>query len=167
MTPQSSIKEEDVESKPASPPRASSSSSSSTNNNNNNIGKETTRTSSDFSVNSLLTPPPTERPPQPSYPLPPLPGLNTQSLSIPSAFAGGAGLFPKLPGGAGGHPPGHPAAMFAAAHAAHMAASGGGTGPGLEDDGVTDDPKVTLEAKELWQQFHLLGTEMVITKSGR
>ncbi|KAL8577150.1 hypothetical protein ACOMHN_052452 [Nucella lapillus] len=32
---------------------------------------------------------------------------------------------------------------------------------------VQDDPKVELEGKELWQQFHRLGTEMVITKSGR
>lgn len=36
-----------------------------------------------------------------------------------------------------------------------------------DDDGVVDDPKVTLESKELWEQFHKLGTEMVITKSGR
>lgn len=36
-----------------------------------------------------------------------------------------------------------------------------------EDDGVKDDPKVTLESKDLWEQFHSLGTEMVITKSGR
>uniref|UniRef100_A0A182UZZ6 T-box domain-containing protein n=1 Tax=Anopheles merus TaxID=30066 RepID=A0A182UZZ6_ANOME len=36
-----------------------------------------------------------------------------------------------------------------------------------EDDGVVDDPKVTLEGKELWEKFHKLGTEMVITKSGR
>ncbi|NWI68163.1 TBX2B factor, partial [Todus mexicanus] len=35
------------------------------------------------------------------------------------------------------------------------------------DEEVEDDPKVTLEAKELWDQFHKLGTEMVITKSGR
>jgi hypothetical protein len=39
--------------------------------------------------------------------------------------------------------------------------------PQLEDDGVVDDPKVNLEGKELWQQFHSFGTEMVITKSGR
>ncbi|XP_046738811.1 optomotor-blind protein-like isoform X2 [Diprion similis] len=37
----------------------------------------------------------------------------------------------------------------------------------LEEDGVVDDPKVTLEGKELWDKFHELGTEMVITKSGR
>jgi len=30
-----------------------------------------------------------------------------------------------------------------------------------------DEPKVHLEAKELWRQFHKHGTEMVITKSGR
>lgn len=36
-----------------------------------------------------------------------------------------------------------------------------------EDDGVVDEPKVTLEGKDLWEKFHKLGTEMVITKSGR
>ncbi|CAH0595111.1 unnamed protein product [Chrysodeixis includens] len=36
-----------------------------------------------------------------------------------------------------------------------------------DDDGVVDDPKVTLEGKDLWEKFHKLGTEMVITKSGR
>lgn len=30
-----------------------------------------------------------------------------------------------------------------------------------------DCPKVDLEYKDLWDQFDLLGTEMVITKSGR
>lgn len=35
------------------------------------------------------------------------------------------------------------------------------------EEEVEDDPKVNLEAKELWDQFHKLGTEMVITKSGR
>ena len=32
---------------------------------------------------------------------------------------------------------------------------------------VQDDPKVELESKDLWEQFNTLGTEMVITKSGR
>lgn len=36
-----------------------------------------------------------------------------------------------------------------------------------EEDGVVDDPKVTLETKELWEKFHKFGTEMVITKCGR
>ena len=38
----------------------------------------------------------------------------------------------------------------------------------LEGGGATEDePKVYLEAGELWRQFHKSGTEMVITKSGR
>ena len=37
----------------------------------------------------------------------------------------------------------------------------------LDDDGFHDDPKVELEGKDLWERFHALGTEMVITKSGR
>ncbi|XP_076364156.1 uncharacterized protein LOC143253735 [Tachypleus tridentatus] len=36
-----------------------------------------------------------------------------------------------------------------------------------EEDGIQDDPKVNLESKDLWEEFHALGTEMVITKSGR
>ncbi|KAH9376696.1 hypothetical protein HPB48_019182 [Haemaphysalis longicornis] len=36
-----------------------------------------------------------------------------------------------------------------------------------EDDGVRDDPKVTLEGMELWEKFYSFGTEMVVTKSGR
>lgn len=36
-----------------------------------------------------------------------------------------------------------------------------------DDDDVKDDPKVSLEAKGLWQKFANYGTEMVITKSGR
>uniref|UniRef100_A0A8C6P9N3 T-box transcription factor 3a n=1 Tax=Nothobranchius furzeri TaxID=105023 RepID=A0A8C6P9N3_NOTFU len=35
------------------------------------------------------------------------------------------------------------------------------------EEEVEDDPKVHLEAKELWELFHKKGTEMVITKSGR
>lgn len=36
-----------------------------------------------------------------------------------------------------------------------------------EDDGIEDKPTVSLESKDLWERFHGLGTEMVITKSGR
>lgn len=64
--------------------------------------------------------------------------------------------------------------MFGAAAAAAAAAASGAPGAfglqppiPMEDDGVVDDPKVNIEAKELWQTFHVLGTEMVITKSGR
>ncbi|KHJ49461.1 hypothetical protein D918_00588 [Trichuris suis] len=36
-----------------------------------------------------------------------------------------------------------------------------------EEESLVDDPKVELESRDLWEQFHKLGTEMVITKSGR
>ena len=36
-----------------------------------------------------------------------------------------------------------------------------------ETDNVKDDPKVDLDGRELWEQFHDKETEMVITKSGR
>ena len=35
------------------------------------------------------------------------------------------------------------------------------------DNNINEDPQVNLESQELWQQFHDIGTEMVITKSGR
>jgi len=35
------------------------------------------------------------------------------------------------------------------------------------EEGLDDDPKVTLDSKKLWTEFHKMGTEMVITKSGR
>ncbi|KAK7464579.1 hypothetical protein BaRGS_00037858 [Batillaria attramentaria] len=35
------------------------------------------------------------------------------------------------------------------------------------DPDVKDEPKAELEGQHLWKQFHKLGTEMVITKSGR
>ena len=38
---------------------------------------------------------------------------------------------------------------------------------GSDTEPVNDDPKVSLESKNLWEQFHDIGTEMVITKSGR
>uniref|UniRef100_A0A803YRH0 T-box domain-containing protein n=1 Tax=Meleagris gallopavo TaxID=9103 RepID=A0A803YRH0_MELGA len=38
---------------------------------------------------------------------------------------------------------------------------------GAAEAGLHVSALVTLEAKELWDQFHKLGTEMVITKSGR
>ncbi|XP_071340235.1 T-box transcription factor TBX3 [Trachinotus anak] len=41
--------------------------------------------------------------------------------------------------------------------------------PEILEGGETadDEPKVHLEASDLWRQFHKCGTEMVITKSGR
>ncbi|XP_021514095.2 T-box transcription factor TBX2 [Meriones unguiculatus] len=81
----------------------------------------------------------------------PDPGL---AAAAAAAAAAEAGLHVSA---LGPHPP---AAAAAAAHLRSLKS--------LEpDDEVEDDPKVTLEAKELWDQFHKLGTEMVITKSGR
>ena len=61
-------------------------------------------------------------------------------------------------------PPGHPSAAATGSSGAVVHP------PGLpvpEDDDVKDDPKVTLESRELWDSFAKYGTEMVITKSGR
>ena len=41
--------------------------------------------------------------------------------------------------------------------------------PGQQErkENVSEDPAVKLESSQLWEQFHHIGTEMVITKSGR
>ena len=101
----------------------------------------------DFSVNSLLTPP----------------------HFFPSVFRGPAGLgatpsfLPKL---GDPHNP-YSSPDFLAAHLHHRHPLQPPL-PGIESsEGDTDDPQVTLESKDLWEQFHDKGTEMVITKSGR
>ncbi|XP_054280648.1 optomotor-blind protein isoform X3 [Macrosteles quadrilineatus] len=114
----------------------------------------------DFSVSSLLTAgagsagAATTPPHPPGYPYP-------LGVGYPGT------LLPRPP-------PGHPYTtaedvVLAAAAAAHhhpaMVRPLRAIQP--EDDGIVDDPKVTLEGKELWEKFHKLGTEMVITKSGR
>ena len=35
------------------------------------------------------------------------------------------------------------------------------------EGGKTEEGRVELDGKELWEKFHEIGTEMVITKSGR
>ncbi|KAG8297496.1 hypothetical protein J6590_034738 [Homalodisca vitripennis] len=120
----------------------------------------------DFSVSSLLTAgggsagSAASTPPHPGYPFTPV-----------GCYPGT--LIPKLP-----PPHGHPyttaedvvlaaAAAAASHHHHHPAMVRPLRAIQPEDDGVVDDPKVTLEGKELWEKFHKLGTEMVITKSGR
>ena len=70
--------------------------------------------------------------------------------------------------------------MAAAAHqlqqqAVHQAQMNG-QGPSTSSDAEMntenepaepDDPKAELDNKDLWDQFHHIGTEMVITKTGR
>lgn len=104
------------------------------------------RSPSDFSMHSILSQ-------QPPY----LP------LGLPHAvFPGAPQLFPKLavPPPLPGQGQITPEELLAARHLRP---------PGFEpeDDGVQDDPKVNLEGKDLWGRFHELGTEMIITKSGR
>ena len=96
----------------------------------------------DFGFPGMMHGHPGGPPPHPAFsPLGP-----TNSFSTPAGFQG-AGMFPRLPGFPfGGMPPRMPMP---------------------EEDNVQDDPKVTLEQKDLWDQFHKCGTEMVITKTGR
>lgn len=100
----------------------------------------------DFSVNSLLTQ-------SPSY----LPGLGFPSAGSHSPY----NLFPKFPGALGPFS-GTEDLLSQSAHLRNPLRS-----MLPEEDGVVDDPKVTLETKELWEKFHKFGTEMVITKCGR
>ncbi|XP_054613850.1 T-box transcription factor TBX3a isoform X2 [Dunckerocampus dactyliophorus] len=111
----------------------------------------------DFAMSAMLG----HQPPFfPALALPP-----SGSLSLPGAL--GKPIMDQLMGGAadsGLHfsSLGHQAAAAAAA-AAHLRPL-----KSLEpEEEVEDDPKVHLEAKELWELFHKRGTEMVITKSGR
>ena len=68
----------------------------------------------------------------------------------------------------------NPGMMAAAAHqlqqqAAHQAAVQGAAAASdeIEENSEPDDPKADLENHGLWEQFHQIGTEMVITKTGR
>ncbi|OQR66488.1 T-box transcription factor TBX2-like [Tropilaelaps mercedesae] len=134
----------------------------------------------DFSVRSLLedtAPQPTQPPPIPPAPpfLSPLYHQYYQqlmlhqqqqqaSLSSPLTVPWGlAGLGMGL--GLGSTPGllGLPSAPLT--HLASTTSPMGSTP--TKDDGIRDDPKVCLEAKDLWDKFHALGTEMVVTKSGR
>ncbi|XP_064459990.1 T-box transcription factor TBX3-like isoform X2 [Ornithodoros turicata] len=107
------------------------------------------RSPSDFSMHSILS----QQSPYLPFGLP------------PAVFPGApAGLFPKLTPGV--PPPLPPSGQLTPEE---LLASRHLRPPGFEpeDDGVQDDPKVTLEGKDLWGRFHELGTEMIITKSGR
>ncbi|XP_077532775.1 uncharacterized protein LOC144145145 isoform X2 [Haemaphysalis longicornis] len=114
------------------------------------------RSSSDFSMHSIL-----------SQQTPYLPlGLSPHAAAV---FGAAPPLFPGAPKLAGMVGPPHlggqaqltPEELLAARHLRPP--------PGFEpeEDGVQDDPKVNLEGKDLWGRFHELGTEMIITKSGR
>ncbi|KAM3868692.1 T-box transcription factor TBX2b-like [Diretmus argenteus] len=59
----------------------------------------------------------------------------------------------------------HPVHQVHQVHQVHPGPLRSFRGPDPEE--AEDDPKVTLEANNLWDEFHKMGTEMVITKSGR
>lgn len=89
--------------------------------------------------------------------------MATPSPFDPSATAAAIGDF------GGARPFAGPTDMFLPFGLSRSGFRGlGGMAPTLEvNDEVEDDPKVELESKELWEKFHAMETEMVITKSGR
>ncbi|XP_050411367.1 T-box transcription factor TBX2 isoform X3 [Patella vulgata] len=97
----------------------------------------------DYSMGSLLGG-------QPSF----IPSMSFQHPGL------AASLLPKLQ--SMGRNPLLPGELFP--HPDHFRAMRGMDPP---DNDIQDDPKVDLEEKDLWGQFHKYGTEMVITKSGR
>ncbi|KAM8961576.1 T-box transcription factor TBX3 isoform 2-T2 [Pelodytes ibericus] len=105
----------------------------------------------DFAMSAVLG----HQPPFfPTLALPP----NGASLSLPGALA--KPIMDQLVGAAEAGIPFSALGHQAAAHLRPLKT--------LEpEEEVEDDPKVHLEAKDLWEQFHKRGTEMVITKSGR
>lgn len=94
----------------------------------------------------------------PFFPALALPPNGAAALSLPGALA--KPIMDQLVGAAETAIPFSSLGHQAAAHLRPLKT--------LEpEEEVEDDPKVHLEAKELWEQFHKRGTEMVITKSGR
>ena len=98
-------------------------------------------------------------------------GPSSQSayLSALAAFGPMHGLFGKMPGQLPSSFPSGTSPLITAEEilASHSLGASNVRPFEPEDDGIEDDPKVSLEAKDLWERFHSLGTEMVITKSGR
>ncbi|XP_042297793.1 T-box transcription factor TBX3 [Sceloporus undulatus] len=106
----------------------------------------------DFAMSAVLGHQP------PFFPALALPPNGAAALSLPGALA--KPIMDQLVGAADGGLPFSSLGHQATAHLRPLKT--------LEpEEEVDDDPKVHLEAKDLWEQFHKRGTEMVITKSGR
>lgn len=89
-----------------------------------------------------------------------LSALKSSLQEVFSNFSGSGqqfGSFHMHGGGSGSH-------EAAKRMAAGFPASGH---MGREHQNRDKNIKITLENKELWQKFHAIGTEMIITKSGR
>ncbi|RUS76659.1 hypothetical protein EGW08_015575, partial [Elysia chlorotica] len=103
-------------------------------------------------------------------------GRSLPNLSNLPLLPGGHPDLMGVPGGPHHQHQHHPADMYAAAlRGVGMAGMGlsaaaalaGGGPQEAQDADVKDDPKAELEGCDLWKKFHSIGTEMVITKSGR
>uniref|UniRef100_A0A8D0C6W2 T-box transcription factor 3 n=1 Tax=Salvator merianae TaxID=96440 RepID=A0A8D0C6W2_SALMN len=106
----------------------------------------------DFAMSAVLGHQP------PFFPALALPPNGATTLSLPGALA--KPIMDQLVGAADSSIPFSSLGHQATAHLRPLKT--------LEpEEEVEDDPKVHLEAKDLWEQFHKRGTEMVITKSGR
>lgn len=106
----------------------------------------------DFAMSAVLGHQP------PFFPALALPPNGAAALSLPGALA--KPIMDQLVGAADAGIPFSSLGHQGAAHLRPLKT--------LEpEEEVDDDPKVHLEAKDLWEQFHKRGTEMVITKSGR
>ncbi|XP_033628256.1 T-box transcription factor TBX2b-like isoform X1 [Asterias rubens] len=114
-----------------------------------------------FALNSIVPPPPRSFP-YPGLPMQP-PNHNALSFSGMSERSSHFGDFTPLPG-----PNDHKSAAAAAATQQMMAAAAAMRQPDISmSSSPAKDIKVTLEGRELWQKFHEIGTEMIITKAGR
>ncbi|XP_071501911.1 uncharacterized protein [Diadema antillarum] len=112
-----------------------------------------------FALNSIVPPAPRSFP----YPSLPMQAANHNSLGF-SDRSSHFGDFTPLPAPSGDHK----SAAAAAATQQMMAAAAAMRPPDLAvQNPATKDIKVTLEGRELWQKFHEIGTEMIITKAGR
>uniref|UniRef100_UPI00358E083C T-box transcription factor TBX3-like isoform X2 n=1 Tax=Myxine glutinosa TaxID=7769 RepID=UPI00358E083C len=88
-----------------------------------------------------------------------LPGLCSWPPIFPGLGGHGSGLTSAVGKPRPPESPGHPEVLPLLFPAGPARSSKGSHGE--------DEPRVSLEGRDLWEQFHLLGTEMVITKSGR
>lgn len=148
--------------------------------------------STDYSVSALLSSaPPSLPPPPPPPPAGPPSFLHPNPVSASRLLNNPTALLFAMQAAATGHHS-HPDVAAAAALGLGprlapwdnpdplLALRGAGLFPGiprpfrppvLPDEAeladIKDDPKVELESRDLWERFHSLGTEMVITKSGR
>lgn len=83
------------------------------------------------------------------------------AMSLPSQGGFPASILPKLQQTVARSPMG-PGDLL---HSLHMGRPIRSLEPPESD--VQDDPKVDLDCRDMWEAFHKIGTEMVITKSGR